>query len=190
MTTILLDCDGVLADFATPALAIVERLGGPKLLHDQLEAYDIGTLLPNAEARAEFWRAVCAPGFCASLLPYVGALDAVTQLREIGDVVCVTSPMLTGQTWAHERAEWLHDFFGFERSHVISTAGKQWVAGGYFVDDSPDHVIRWRERNRTGEGIALDRPWTRAQARGAGVRVAPSLAHAVDFVRAPKAVRA
>lgn len=184
MTTILLDCDGVLADFVSPALEIVHRLGGPKLLHDQLDAYDIGSVLDSEEARDELWHTVSEPGFCASLKPYPGALPVVQELREIGTVVCVTSPMATSPTWAHERAEWLHDYFGFDRGQVISTSGKHYVAGDVFADDAAQHLARWRDRWSDRRALLVDRPWNRAE-RWSGQRV-PTLAHVIEVARNPR----
>lgn len=179
MTTILIDCDGVASDFVTPALAVVARLGGPSLLHDQLEAYDIGELLPE-DKRAELWRLVSEPGFCASLLPYVGAAHAIEELRKLGTVVCVTSPMEDSATWAHERLQWLARYFGFDREHVISTAGKQWVAGDVFIDDAPKHVNAWAEAHPNGRAVLLERPWNRGATISCRATRVPSLAHAVD----------
>ena len=158
MTTILLDCDGVLADFVTPALRVVADLGGPVLMHDDLTTWDIDDALPE-DKRPAFWERACAPGFCASLLPYPGVKEALARLRQLGDVVCVTSPMATSPTWQHERTHWLKDVLGFERDHVISTSGKRYVRGHWFADDKPEHVTDWCAANRGGRGFVIARPY-------------------------------
>lgn len=165
---ILLDCDGVLADFVTPALRVVAELGGPTVAHDDLTQYDIGQLLP-AELRAEFWRRVAVPGFCAGLKPYPGALECVFGLREIGDVVCVTSPM-DAPHWAHERIYWLKEFFGFDRKTTISTSGKHWIAGDFLADDSIGHVDDWANHHASADGplrgCLIKRPWNGGDTTG------------------------
>jgi 5'(3')-deoxyribonucleotidase len=188
VSTILLDCDGVLADFVTPALRIVAEVGGgPVLMHDDLTTWDIEDALAE-DKRPAFWERVCAEGFCSSLLPYPGVKEALAELRGIGTVVCVTSPMATSRTWQHERLHWLKDVLGFERDHVISTSGKSHVAGSYFADDKPEHVEAWRKASG-GVGFVIARPYNtgaksalyRAPRRG-------SLEQFVAMVREPKAM--
>lgn len=145
---ILLDADGVLFNFVSPALEALHACGGPKLTHDQLDRYAIESLLETGEQRAEWWSRVTAPGFCAALAPYEGAAAAVSDLRGMGhDVVCVTSPMSTGATWAHERSVMLQKLFGFQRNHVISTSGKPWVYGHWLADDNANHCEDWQAKN-------------------------------------------
>lgn len=149
---ILLDCDGVLADFVTPSLRVIHELGGPKLHHDDVPDYNLGLLLPEGEPRDTFWARVSEPGWCTELQPYVGAKQLVRELREIGDVVCVTSPMEDGRQWAWERTRWLVEHFGFDRDDVANMSGKHWVHADYFADDSPKHVERWVARQRALRG--------------------------------------
>ena len=86
---ILVDCDGVLSDFVTPALRVVAELGGPVINHDEMDRYELDSYLSTTKQREKFWHAVCAEGFCASLQPYPGAQDAITELRKRVDVhVC------------------------------------------------------------------------------------------------------
>ncbi len=157
--TILLDCDGVLADFVTPALRALERCGGPRLAHDELDRYAIETLLHTQEQRAASWAEVTAPGYCASLVPYEGAAACVDDLRGMGhDVVCVTSPMAS-LTWAGERATWLRDLLGFDRSHIVSTSGKRWVRGDYLADDNDGHCETWQKHWPTGRAVLIKRSY-------------------------------
>jgi 5'(3')-deoxyribonucleotidase len=156
---VLLDCDGVLADFLSPALAALHACGGPALAHDELDRYSIESLLDTAEQRAAWWSAVTAPGFCASLQPYAGARECVDDLRAMKhDVLCVTSPM-DSLTWAGERAAWLRDRFGFARNHIISTPGKQWVAGDFLADDNENHCDDWGARYLEASPILIARPY-------------------------------
>ena len=110
---IALDCDGVLADMVTPALEIVRGLGGPDLTHDALQVWDIDTLLPEGPIRDEFYNRIGAEGFNRSLKPYPGAEEAVERLRKVGEVVCVTTSLMSSKTWAYERYHWLRNISGF-----------------------------------------------------------------------------
>lgn len=155
---ILLDADGVLYDFITPALREMFALGGPPIAHDELDRYEIESYLPESH-RERWWARVTAPGFCAGLLPYPGAISAVRELRAMGhDVLCVTSPM-DCDTWAGERARALRRDFDFPRDHIISTPGKRWVPGHFFADDTPSHCDRWARANPLSTAILIKRPY-------------------------------
>jgi 5'(3')-deoxyribonucleotidase len=187
-TAILLDVDGVLADTCTAMMRWAHALGAdPAITADNLGTYEVESLLADDNARARFWQRVTARGFCAALQPYPGALDLVQELRQAGDVVAVTAPMRAPH-WAHERAVWLHDHFGFERDHVVSTAGKHWVAGDFFCDDSAVHLATWSQRwgsvfpalNMRNRAFLIDRPYNTA---GPCVFPRGSLADFVTYVR-------
>ncbi len=159
---ILIDADGVLFDFVTPALAAVARLGGPRVHHDKLDRYDIASLVPETRL-SDYYRAVTAENFCKALKPYPGALELVERLRAVGRVVCVTSPMRDGRTWQHERREALQRHYDFYIPDVISCTSKELIYGDVFIDDHPDHVMKWlsAHEDHGGQGHLLDRPWNR-----------------------------
>lgn len=149
---VILDCDGVLSDFATPALEVVRELGGVAPAASALKSFAIENLLEDPETRAEWWRRVTAPGFCAALDRYPGALAAVTRLRQFATVLCVTSPMYA-PTWAYERVRWLQDM-GFRTDEMFSGSGKQHIRGNFFADDRPEAVEAWNVANE-GVGVVI-----------------------------------
>lgn len=163
---VLLDVDGVLADFCTPALKVAHKLGAPTSVRsDTLDRYDMESYIHHTK-RKQWWSKVTARSFCAKLRPYPGAITAVSQLQNIADVVAVTAPMASSH-WAHERALWLRDHFGFHRENIISTAGKYWVGGDFLADDSLDHlrkwVFRWGQPNRA---FLIARPYNAQAGQG------------------------
>jgi 5'(3')-deoxyribonucleotidase len=179
-TAILLDADGVLFDTCTAMMRWAHALGADEsITAETLTTYAIEMLLPE-DKRATWWQRVTARGFCAALRPYLGAVEAVNQLREIGDVVVVTSPMHSPH-WAHERYVSLRDHFGFDRHNVISTAGKHWVAGDFLCDDSASHLAKWSHRWGTpNRAFLIDRPYNAA---GGCSFPRGSLADFVTYVR-------
>lgn len=161
-TTILLDVDGVLADFCTPAMRWAHALGAdPSITADTLGTYAIDSLLHHTK-RERWWTRVTARGFCLSLQPYPDAKRAVSQLQMLGDVVAVTAPMHSPH-WADERRVWLRDHFGFDAHDIVSTAGKYWVGGDFFADDSAVHLAKWSMRwNTPNRAFLIDRPYNLA----------------------------
>jgi len=140
--TVLLDCDGVLADFVSAALRIVKSLTGRYYSPETITTWEVFDSLPEDErVRSEVYRAMKAPGGCSNIPVYADALSGVKRLREIADVVAVTSPFKGSLTWAHEREVWLEKYFGI--SNVIHARDKRRVHGDFFVDDKPEHIREW-----------------------------------------------
>lgn len=162
----LLDVDGVLADFCSPALKHARALGAPKSLQPAtLDRYDMESYVHHSKRR-QWWSKVTARSFCAKLRPYPGAIAVVSQLQTLGDVVAVTAPMDSAH-WAHERMAWLRDHFGFTRENVISTSGKYHVGGDFLADDSIDHICKWAFRwGKPNRAFLIERPYNRATVLG------------------------
>jgi 5'(3')-deoxyribonucleotidase len=159
--TLLIDCDGVLSDFITPALAVVASLGDYEV--PDTELLKIEHVLPE-DVGAEYMRRVTTRGFCSSLLPYPGAQDAVRELRELAEVVIVTASFGQCPTWAWERTTWLADHFGIEPGDVVHAGRKHRVVGDVFVDDHPKHVAAWAQAHPRGTPLLWDRAYNRDSA--------------------------
>lgn len=146
---ILVDCDGVLADFATPALDIIRKLGGPRLKPSEITAWDMGSLLSDerdedgCSPRASFHASIGQYGWCSALKPFPDAADVIEELRRIGNVVCVTAPFEHSDTWPSERLRWLKKHFGFDKKHVVQTNNKVWVPGQALADDGVHNLQDW-----------------------------------------------
>lgn len=149
-TRVLLDCDGVLADFKSSALDLIERFTGrrevPKTDWDLF-----GHMTP--EARSQVEEAIYAEGWCHSLRPFPDAQEAVREMLQVAEVYIVTTPYYRHKTWCYERTLWLYEHFGIPEQHVIFARDKHLVQGDVFVDDKPAHVRDWREHHPEGQGI-------------------------------------
>lgn len=142
---VLLDCDGVLADYVGGALKLVHRVTDARFTREDVDVYDFAPkLLPDDAHRAEFAHLISQPGFCASLEPCTGAVDGVRELSEVGDVYVVTASSGPNPTWAYERDRWLLVHFGIGHHRVIHTHAKHRVHGDMFVDDRPEYIEAWR----------------------------------------------
>lgn len=152
---ILLDMDGVLADFFTPALArlnaryfakvtvedYVKDFG--KFFMEQHPAFDIG---PDA-----FWRTVEGPTeasayrFWSSIKPFPWATDLYFQLTRIAEVTICTSP--SRSPWsAHAKVEWMKEYFNVDSDHMILGGKKHLLAkpDHLLIDDRPDTCGKFR----------------------------------------------
>lgn len=156
---ILLDVDGVLANFIEANLATLRELGVERQ-HDDVRAWSVEESLGLTSAqRAQMKARWSEAGFCASIPVYEGAAAGVELLRSIGEVYAVTAPMWSAPTWQHERTEWLMRHFDFTRDQVVSTAAKHLVRGDIFVEDKPETLARWAEAWPGALPVLWDRPY-------------------------------
>lgn len=152
---VLLDCDGVLADFIGGALRIVNTMLGTGYVPTDVTEFDFTKSLGlPARAAADVKRMIGAThGFAASLAVLPGAVDGVRRLREVADVYVVTSPWNSNPTWMSEREAWLDRHFAIPHRQVIHTAAKHICVGDVLVDDKTETVDRWREWHPGGVAV-------------------------------------
>lgn len=157
--TLLLDVDGIIADFETAFLEVARDLTGRDIVRDPTQWCMEAQCRLTEEEAGEVWSVIHGSRFARDLDPYPFAVDNVKSLSELCNVYFVTSPMEENPTWAHDRALWLRSHFGDELgSKVISTKHKHCVRGNVFVDDKPEHIEQWSRAH--GDGAAF--LWNRA----------------------------
>lgn len=148
---VLLDVDGVLADFTVPFLAEVNKFADKTYFISDLKSCDFHDSFPEKIVDAAL-REISKPDWCYSLKPFPEALDGVKELKKVSDIFIVTSPLLS-KTWAYERSQWLIDYFDIPHTNHVITKAKYLVAGDFLVDDTPRHVVSWAEANLNGTGL-------------------------------------
>ncbi len=145
MKRVLLDVDGVLADFIGRVCATIYNLSGLERTPEQVTEFDFcrSLALPADVARLVKRHISEEPGWWSSLEPLPGAVEGVARLREVADVYIVTSPWNSCRTWLHEREAWLATHFGIPHSRVIACSAKHLVAGDMLVDDKTETCAAW-----------------------------------------------
>jgi len=148
--TVGLDCDGVLYDF----VGAVAKWSGfnekDATDFDIFKAWGARGLWTAFDKRAQ------SQGFCASLELYKGAKWFVHCLRNIADVLIVTSPYRDAPYWAYEREKAIKRDFGIEREMVMSARSKQYANVDVLIDDKPANIESF-----PGAAIIFDQPWNR-----------------------------
>jgi 5'(3')-deoxyribonucleotidase len=173
---ILLDVDGVIANFCEGVDREIELLGHPRPPWDSWELADN---IPKAIEAGVMW-ALRQPGFASSLDPFPGAIEAVRDELEANKrpIVFVTHRMNGSPTWAHDREEWLKRHFG-PKLNIISTGDKFRVRGEWLVEDNAANLAAF-----VGNRIMIDRPYNRS-APFKHARVT-NIKEAFDLIRASK----
>jgi 5'(3')-deoxyribonucleotidase len=141
--TLLLDCDGVLSNFAQAALNILEEVSGLSFSEKDIHTWEVfDSLPPHAQQwRSTVYRILKERGGCAGIPLHEGAKEGVARLQALADIIVVTSPFKGSETWAHEREHWLESHFGL--THVIHAKNKARIHGDFFLDDKPEHIKEW-----------------------------------------------
>jgi len=159
---VLLDVDGVTADFLTATLDTLVQLGGPRVPPEAIHTWDIFGSLPREwEDRivAEWHK----PNWCSSVPIYPGAREAVLRLRDIAEVVFVTTAMHGAPHWMWERDVWLRTHLNAGGRDIIFATAKHVVSGDVLVDDKASNVAEWHKHNPRGTAILWDRPYNRTE---------------------------
>lgn len=174
--SVLLDVDGVIADFVSLALGIVHDITGKRYKSDDIRTWEVFDSIPEHEReKDEVYRRMKSRGGCSAIPVYDGAMEGVARLRGIADVTIVTSPFSGSETWMHERERWLEKHFGIDHRDVIHADKKFRIHGDVFIDDKVAHLHAWSDywigmgRDKRVQPVLWDSPRSGSEVVGAGV---------------------
>lgn len=138
-----LDCDGVLADFTTTTLDLLNKFKGSNHLKSEITEWDFFTQFLDEYERKEFRKTFNSHRLFSILEPYKEAQDAFEELKNRAKIYIVTSPMREYDTWVKDRDEWLKTHFGIKDEMIIHTRAKHRVHANVFVEDKPSTLKAW-----------------------------------------------
>lgn len=157
---ILLDVDGVLANFSKSFLAVANEVCGTEVKFDDITDYNIYSFFP-ADKKQEVKARISEEGFCSSIEVLPGAQEAVEELKKIANVYTLSAPV-DSKTWVYERDLWLRNNFGISHHNQIFTHSKHLVFGHVLIEDSFDNVAVWARFNPGGKlGLLWETPYNK-----------------------------
>lgn len=182
---VLLDVDGVVADFVTSAKAAAtavtgkEYWGVPVTKFEALESLG----LTKSQVKAAY-EVMNSPNYAYEMSVIPGAPRAVKKLVNVADVYFVTAPLPTSPTWDYDRRRWLKKVFGTGwDERVVFTKEKHLIAGDFFVDDKIENVEEWQSYWHSGKAILLSQPWNLNDSlRDAGIARLGNLEIVYEFI--------
>jgi 5'-nucleotidase len=166
MRRLVLDVDGVLADFVGHTLTLLGPIA-PQGGRNAFTTWDfVTTLEPHvADHCIRGWR---QQGWCRSIPPIDGAVEAVKQIRQAGvEVVYATSPMRNAPHWVEERFAWLAHHFDADADHVALVHNKALIPGTVMVDDKPENVEAWARTYPSASTFLWSAPYNASSPLGA-----------------------
>ena len=157
---ILLDMDGVLSDFFSGALSVLNgdynRKVTPKEYATKFGKWEIYDYYGISVE--EFWNSINDTyGFWLNLQPLPWAEKLYKDLSDIGDVTIVTSPT-EDPYCAKEKLQWLNAQLRVEAKNVFIGSRKYLMAGnGILIDDYKKNVDDFKACG--GEAILVPSNW-------------------------------
>lgn len=143
---VLIDVDDVAAQFRRGYLDTVFRLHGVRIAMDTtLKTWDIDHTLQLTQPQLNaVWREINSPGWAQRLEPMPGAVAAIEALASRHEVMFVTKPLRSSDTWESDRRKWVRKHFGVHLSECVHQTGKKYaVDGNWLIEDKPEHAEQW-----------------------------------------------
>lgn len=140
MSTILVDMDGVLADWGSGYGIGLDAYGEAAAAiarHEDQTSFNLH--LGLTPEQSEIVDVVMARMSYRMLSPIEGGIEAVRSLHDMGhDVRICTSPWLPNRNCIKDKLDWVSDALGSEWTEkVIVTKDKTLVRGDFLIDDKP-----------------------------------------------------
>jgi len=165
---LLIDCDGILANYSKFFLDHLNLFNSynnrpTDYTPDQITGWHIYDSLPEIEkeSKKEVREFI---GKNAKHIPFIpGAIEGIKRLKQKHDIVIVTTPSYSSDTWTSDRAKWLYKNFAIKDKDIIYTARKELVDGDVFIDDSVENVLKWYDKhnNKNKTPVLFDQPSNR-----------------------------
>ena len=158
-TQILLDLDGVCADFYGQAFWLMQKHTGRFDLCHADAGGDSSLEKTFGIDKQTFWEVIEAEaGFWLNLEPFPWARDMVTWLSRYGDVTIASSPSRDPRCHS-QKIEWVVRHLGMCPDDVMLGGKKHLMANENHVllDDFPKNVVKFREHG--GQAVLMPSSW-------------------------------
>lgn len=159
---LLLDIDGVFANFIDRALVAIHAVTGrhADAKHDDCTTYAMEIAFGLSKEERDKWFALIrARDYCSSIPTYPGSRECVERMSKVADIYPLTYPFPRAPWWLIEREDWMRDQLGLDPDRVVYTRRKYVAAGDILVEDTTTHLIEWKKHHRDGLGIRIARPY-------------------------------
>lgn len=137
---VVLDVDGVLADFVAATLRYLLEKHRVEIRPSHINVWDIVSVPEIKPYKEDLWKAWAQKGYAQNLPVIEGTQETVALLRRYANIKFATAPMKANPTWIKERNAWLRRYFDARTVDITHTDKKSVVPGHFFVDDKPANI--------------------------------------------------
>lgn len=169
---LLLDMDGVIADFHGTLLEVYNAKHNASITLEQCTNFEFSVCL-GKEIHASMESIYNAPGFFASIRETPHASVVVPKLLELAEVEVCSAPTKikdpnTGEkrlnaSCAFEKINWIHERFPVLSKDITLAINKFRYRADILVDDALHNQAKWCKAHPYGLGILIDQPWNQTQ---------------------------
>lgn len=171
---ILLDMDGIVVNLLDDWLYHYNREYDDNVTREDITSWDVHKYV-KPECGKNIYRILARPGLFDHLPAIDGAIDAVTELADMGhDIRFATAPPSPDS--CRGKVEWIRRNFShldYGMSRVFFLHDKHWLAPSVdvLVDDKPQTILEWSEYANNGEPspriLTIVHPYNREEAEQA-----------------------
>jgi 5'(3')-deoxyribonucleotidase len=152
---ILIDCDGVVADFDGMFTQVLKTQFGIVFNPNDSLEWDYFNHPRVKEVKNEVWGYILSTrGLIRGIQKLSYADEMISKLREVGVVEACTS-IVAGGYYADERIMWLMEQLDFQRTDIHLSYKKWRICGDVFIDDKPENVVKWADAWYSARGIPV-----------------------------------
>lgn len=158
---LLLDMDGIIADFNRFSIRTYNDIHGTNLDEGKcdLYIYDHDVKDPSIDKKA-LRKPYTEPGAFINLPLIEGSQEGVARLSKFFEIYLLTTHYWSNPTCVYEKEVWLQRYFPALANNGIFTKHKPLVKGDVFVDDRPSNLAAWKAKNPEGKTGTLEYNWT------------------------------
>jgi 5'(3')-deoxyribonucleotidase len=157
---VLLDMDGVLVDFISGAIEVINKEFNRTVTLEQYVKEFGQWGIPDyyGITTSQFWKAIhSTPNFWINLKPIPWYKDLYDFLKEMGEVTILTAPS-EDPVCVKEKLEWLRQYLGIKNDAVFIGSRKYLMAGnGLLIDDYQKNVENFKKEG--GDAVLIPSTW-------------------------------
>jgi 5'(3')-deoxyribonucleotidase len=154
---ILVDLDGICADFFAELWKRLSAITGNEYSTDQVMNWSLGSNFkePGRDMVKLIDSIYEAPGFFEALQPIPGARTAIQDLQTMGHEVLIVSAPCTPAS-GMEKLQWCKDWLpSIGKKEVVITGAKHIFKADVLIDDSPFNVVKFKAENPTALALSI-----------------------------------
>jgi len=164
--TFLIDVDGTVAalvEYTLHKLGYLfdrDTLPKPADLKGHHDLFKRGKTLLTDDQLLASHKLLASKGYVQHLPLILGAVESIDAIRAAGhNIQWITASWTSSETWDYDRRTWLRKQLKVDPIDVGFFAHKELVDGDIFIDDKPDHIIKWQRKHPNGRALLYTQPW-------------------------------